>query len=122
MADFAGGTKLSIGDNSGLGINSKVPFDITIGKNVLMGPDVLILGQNHNFLDAAKPIIEQGLGEQKPVIIKDDVWIGARVTILPGIMIGNGAVIGAGAVVTKDVKAFDVVVGNPAQVVKNRLE
>ena len=56
----------------------------------------------------------------KPVVIGDDVWIGARVCILPGVTIGQGAVIGACAVVSKDVPAYSVAVGNPARVVKKR--
>ena len=62
----------------------------------------------------------QGFATEKPVLIADDVWIGARVIILPGVRIGTGAVIGAGAVVTKDMPDYSVVGGNPARVLKMR--
>lgn len=58
--------------------------------------------------------------EIKPVIIEDNVWIGARVCILPGVTIGEGSVIGACAVVPKSVPPYSVVIGNPARVVKTR--
>ena len=54
------------------------------------------------------------------IVIGNDVWIGGRVIILPGVKIGDGAIIGAGSVVTKDVSEYDVVAGNPARVIKNR--
>ena len=54
------------------------------------------------------------------IVIGNDVWIGGRVIILPGVKIGEGAIIGAGSVVTKDVSEYDVVAGNPARVIKNR--
>lgn len=63
---------------------------------------------------------EQGSTEERPVVIGNDVWIGGRVVILPGVRIGNGAIIGAGSVVTKDVADYDVVAGNHARIIKNR--
>ena len=62
----------------------------------------------------------QGYKEYPPVRIEDDVWIGARAIILAGITIGKGAIIGAGAVVTKDVSPYAICVGNPARVIKYR--
>ena len=58
----------------------------------------------------------------KPVIIGDDVWIGGRVIILPGVTIGNGAIVGAGAVVTRDVPEYAIVGGVPAKVIKMRTQ
>jgi maltose O-acetyltransferase len=83
---------------------------------------VTILTRNHAFVDTSRPMRDQGAGEISPVTISDDVWIGMRVIILPGVTIGRGAIIGAGAVVTKDVPPYCVAVGNPARVVRNRLE
>ena len=57
----------------------------------------------------------------KPIVIEDDVWIGRRVIILPGVTIGRGSVIGAGAVVAKDIPPYSVAVGNPCKVVRNRI-
>jgi len=88
----------------------------------MMGPDVMIYTQNHRFDRIDIPMIEQGNTEPKPVVIEDDVWIAARSIILPGVTIGKGAVIAAGAVVTKDVPPYTVVGGVPARKIKLRIE
>lgn len=111
---------IEIGDNSGLGENAKIESDVFIGKNVMMGPECYIYTRNHNFNDKSIPMIEQGFSENKSVIIEDDVWIGSRVTILPGVRIKKGTVIGAGSVVTKDTPEYSVCCGNPAIVKKMR--
>lgn len=111
--------EIQIGDRSGLGINSRIGM-ATLGKDVMMGPDVMIISANHVSTDLSKPMDAQGCDEQKRVIIDDDVWIGARSIILPGRKIGRGAIIGAGAVVTEDVPPYAVVGGNPAIVLKYR--
>lgn len=109
-----------IGDNSGIGYACEINNGVKIGNNVLMGPNVLIYTQNHCTDKTDVLILKQGMTEIKPVIIEDDVWIGARVCILPGVVIGQGSVIGACAVVAKSVPPYSVVVGNPARIVKNR--
>ncbi len=116
------GPLLKIGDNSGVGINCEIYGPVTIGKNVMMGPEVVIYtsGHKHNRTDI--PMIEQGAETEREVNIGDDVWIGRRAIILPGVKIGNGCIIGAGAIVTKDIPDYSVAVGVPAKVVKNRLE
>lgn len=63
---------------------------------------------------------EQGYTKPRPVVIDDDVWIGSRVTILPGVHIGKGSIIGAAAVVTHDVEPYTIVGGNPAKLIKKR--
>lgn len=115
------GYNLEIGDNSGLGIDATVitAGGIIIGNNVMMGPDVVILTQDHGHDDATKPMIGQGY-VKAPIIIEDDVWIGTRAIVLSGIRIGKSAIVGAGAVVTKDVPPFTIVGGNPAKVLKTR--
>ena len=112
----------SIGDNSGVGFGCEVNNGVTIGNNVMMGPDVLIYTQNHNTSNPDIPMREQGMGERKSVVIEDDVWIGARVCILPGVTVGKGSILGACTVVAKDVPPYSVFVGNPGRVVKNRRE
>lgn len=92
---------------------------LTIGDNVIAATHLIIVPSGHNFEDPSRPILEQG--ETKlGVVIGNDVWIGARVTILDGVTIGAGSVIGAGAVVTKDIPPNSVAVGVPARVIKTR--
>ena len=112
--------RISIGDNSSIGAFSTIYGETHIGKNVMMGADVNIYTQNHSFNDLSKPMCEQGMQEEKPVIIEDDVWIGGQVIILPGVTIKKGAIIGAGTVVTKDVPEYAIFCGNPGVVKKSR--
>ncbi|MBW4518926.1 MAG: acyltransferase [Scytolyngbya sp. HA4215-MV1] len=89
---------------------------ITIGNRVLIASHTAITSvtHNHSKADMRKDTIRQ------PVIIEDDVWIGAHAVILPGITIGKGAVIGANSVVTKDVAPYSIMIGSPAKVHKQR--
>lgn len=112
---------IEIGDNSGIGVNCSLSGTVIIGENVMMGPEVFIYTSNHSFERTDIPMMKQGFKEEMPVIIGNDVWIGSRVTILPGIKIGDGSIIGAGSVVTKNVDPYSVVAGNPAVKKKNRL-
>lgn len=118
-AEFA--YSVELGNNSGLGVNCRISGKTLIGNNVMMGPNVTIYTTNHAFDRTDIPMNLQGMTQQKPVTIEDDVWIGGGVTILPGVTISTGAVIGANAVVTKDVPEYAVVGGNPAKVIKYRI-
>jgi len=120
-------------------INSGFGGSIRIGKNVLVDEGTHIMAQisisvgdysqissncfiadfNHVYKSRNIPIVMQGY-KRKPVVIGRDVWIGSHSVILPGVTIGDGAVIGAGSVVTKDIEAFSVAVGNPAKIIKRR--
>jgi len=120
-AYFGFGNELSIGDNSGLGVNSYCKGDITIGADVMMAPDVVFRTRNHRFDDLSRPMWQQGYVDE-PVVIEDDVWIATRAIILPGVHIHRGAIIAAGAVVTKDVPEYAIVGGNPARILKYRGE
>ena len=113
------GQGIEIGDYSGLGINSRID-PVKIGKYVMMAQDVMIISRNHKFSDLEKPMQLQGFESVEPVIIEDDVWIGAHTIILPGRKIGKGSIVGAGSVVTNDVPAYTIVGGNPAKVIKYR--
>ena len=115
------GYDVEIGDYSSIGINARLDgaAGIIIGSHVMMGPDVVIVTANHKHDDITRPMMVQGF-ERAPVIIEDDVWIGWRAIILPGVRIGRSSIISAGAVVAKDVPPFSVVVGNPAKVVRKR--
>ena len=119
-ADFGTGRGIIIGDNSGLGVNCSVRGPLDIGSNVMMGPDVIIMTSIHNTANVDLPMRQQGFLPNKKVTIGDDVWIGARVIILPGVTIGKGVIIGAGAVVTRDVPEYTVVAGVPAKVIRSR--
>lgn len=114
------GDKIKIGDYSGIGKNSYISDYVTIGKYVMMGPDCLIYTTNHEFRKVDTPMCFQKWQNPKPVIIEDDVWIGGRVIILPGVTIGKGSIIGAGSVVTKNVEPYSIVGGNPAHILKKR--
>ena len=115
------GFDTSIGDNSGIGINAILSPGITIGNDVMMGPYCMMFTSNHAIGDLTTPMRKQGHAERKPIVIGNDIWIGARVTILPGVHVGDGSVIGAGAVVTKDVEPYSIVAGNPAKKIGSRL-
>ena len=119
-ANFYTGWEVELGDDSSLGIDCMIPYDLKVGKDVMMGPYVVIVGDSHQFSRTDIPMRIQGIKEYCPVRIEDDVWIGARAIILPGLKIGRGAIIGAGSVVTKDVPPYAICVGNPARVIKYR--
>lgn len=92
---------------------------IVIGDDVLIGPGVIIYSQNHEYRDPNVKIADQGY-VQKPVTIGNDVWLAARVVVLPGVTIGDGAVVASGAVVTKSVPARAVMAGVPAKQIGTR--
>ena len=121
-ADFSSGHTIRIGDHSGIGVDAWIRADLTVGNHVMMGPRVVIYGRNHNFDRTDNPMQDQGMGEYRPIVVEDDVWIGARAIILGGVRIQRGAIVGAGAVVTKDVLPYAIVAGNPAQVIRFRKE
>lgn len=104
------GSKLFAGDTPG--------GEIVIEDDVLLGSDVHIYCDNHAFGDPSKPIIEQGSVPTRPVLICRGAWLGAAVIVLPGVIIGENAVIGAGAIVTRDIPPHSVAVGNPAKVIR----
>jgi len=94
---------------------------VDIGNFVLIGPNCQILTNNHSYDRYDLPISYQGT-YQAPIKICDDVWIAANAVILPGVTVGRGAVVGAGAVVTKDVEPFAIMGGVPARLIKYRFD
>lgn len=112
---------LSVGNNVRFGKYSQINCidKVIVGDNVMFGPFVMLTTLNHGFNDLETPMNRQN-PSTSPVIIEDDVWIGGHVSILPGVRIGGGSIVGAGSVVTKDVEPYTIVGGVPAKVIKNR--
>jgi len=110
--------RVAIGRNTGITNNCVLDGvgGLEIGDDVLLGFQSIVLSSTHRYQDPATPIRTQGY-DTNAVKIGNDVWVGARVLVLPGVTIGDGAVIGAAAVVTKDVPPFAVVAGVPARVI-----
>lgn len=106
-----------IGDYTRIGIHNTIIGPVCIGSHVNLAQGITVTALNHNFEDKTKRIDEQGI-TTKPVIIGDDVWIGANAVILPGVTIGKHCVVAAGAVVTKDVQDNTIVGGVPAKEIK----
>jgi acetyltransferase-like isoleucine patch superfamily enzyme len=96
-----------------------LPISIIIEDDVILGSDVHIYINNHRFDNLNIPIINQGHYLPKQVLLKKGCWIGANCTILPGVVVGENSVIGAGSIVTKSIPAGVVAVGNPAKIVKS---
>ena len=117
---FGNGDNIRIKNNSGIGINCRLSGEIYIGSNVMMGPEVIIMTRNHRFDNIYLPMCAQGYSDERSVVINDDVWIGTRVIILPGVVINKGAIIGAGSIVTKSIPDYAIVGGNPARIIRYR--
>jgi len=116
------GSNVRIGDRSGLGRGCRVYGGVTVGEQVMVGPEVAFLASDHRFGRLDVPIGHQGIGDLAPPRIEDGAWIGLRATILAGRVVGGGAIVAAGAVVTRDVAPFTIVGGNPATVIGDRRE
>lgn len=116
MGCFVTGYHISIGNNTVVNrytyLDGRVP--LTIGNNVNISHYTLIQTLTHD------PQNPDFVCLCKPVVIEDHVWIGARAIISPGVRIGEGAVVGAGSVVTRDVEPYTIVAGNPARFIKER--
>lgn len=115
------GVGLTIGEHSSIGPYGYVGCSgkITIGKNVMFGPKCSLFAENHVFSDTESSIKSQGV-QQKGITIEDDCWIGSNVTILDGVTIGRGSVIGAGTLVTKDIPAQSIVIDKREKEIKRR--
>jgi len=111
------GAKILIGDDVGMsGCSISAATSISIGNHVLLGSGCLITDSDSHPIDPADRR-EGGGGVAKPIVIENDVFVGARAIVLKGVTIGEGSVVGAGAVVTKSVPPYSVVAGNPAKIV-----
>lgn len=125
-SDLKGLYNLSIGDGSSIPKGSVfycTEAPLTIGRKVIFGPNPTIITGDHRINVVGKFIMDSNekLPENDaPVVIEDDVWCGANVTILKGVTIGRGSVVAAGAVVTKSCPPYSIIGGVPAKVLKRR--
>ena len=117
-ASFGDGSSIELGEYANLGINFSHTGKgrVIFGNHIMMGYECMFITSNHKAMPGGR---YSGL-ETKDIIIGSHVWFGHRVIVLPGVSIGDHAILGAGAVVSKDVPAYSVVAGNPATVVKYR--
>ncbi len=120
---FTDHRNIEVGDNVFMGDNSVIAaiVPVKIGNNVMFGPEVMIMGGDHNMSVVGKPMrfVHSG-GRNIPIELEDDVWVGARVLILKGVKAGEGSVIGAGSLVTKSVPPYSVNVGTPCRTLRCR--
>jgi len=118
---MAYGSNTTVGSHVYMNFNLTVidDYKVTIGNHVMFGPNVTIAVTNHPL----HPDVRRDGGMfTLPVVIEDDVWIGSGAIIVPGVTIGRGSVIGAGSVVTKDIPANVIAVGNPCRVLREITE
>jgi acetyltransferase-like isoleucine patch superfamily enzyme len=120
---FSNAERILIGDNAKIGSRTHLwagpsTGRIFIGNDVLIGPDVMITAATYRFNDGY-PVTNQ-LMDEGDVVIGNDVWLGTKVVILPGVTIGDGAVVGASAVVTKNIPKNGIAAGIPAKLVGQR--
>lgn len=117
------GGGLRIGDdvslNTGVFIDAAGGGCIEIGDGALIGPNVIMRASNHSFDDPSRPMREQGHSPGR-IVLKEDVWLGAGAVVVPGVTIGEHAIVGAGAVVTRDVEPWTIVGGVPAKPIGKR--
>lgn len=113
--------KVVIGDDCWLGPHSLIYGNggVTIGNHVMIASHCVINTVSHNAGRLDIPMSQQGI-HTAPVIIEDDVWVGIRAVILQGVRVGRGSIIGAGAMVTRDVPPGCVVAGVPARIIRER--
>lgn len=113
---------LGIGNHVVIGADSIIVgmAGVQIGDNVMTGPQCYLGGSRHGTAVNGTPMIDQDTYTRGPVVLEDDVWLGNRVSVMDGVRIGSGAVVGAGAVVTKDVQPMSIVTGVPARKVGER--
>ncbi|MES2376131.1 MAG: acyltransferase [Bacteroidota bacterium] len=115
------GAGITIGDRTGIGARAFLAGQggITIGNDVITGPNIQVFSENHNFDNLTQTIKEQGVTKQ-PVVIGNNCWLGGGITILAGVILGDGCVVAAGSVVNKSFPANSIIAGVPAKLIKNR--
>jgi acetyltransferase-like isoleucine patch superfamily enzyme len=111
-----------VGSNTFLGPGARIWAlkDVRIGNDVMFGPEVYVMDGYHRIDVVGKTIRDSGADERQPVVIDDDVWVGTRTTIMKGVRIGQGSVIGAESLVIRSVPPYVVAGGNPCRVIRKR--
>lgn len=119
---FGGAEKIiHIGDRVGVGFNCFFLCKCKVGNDVLIASNCHFVNRtDHRYDIIGKSIWDSGRGAASGIVVEDDVWIGQSATILAPVVIGRGAIVAAGSVVTRDVPAYSIVAGNPARVIKMR--
>jgi acetyltransferase-like isoleucine patch superfamily enzyme len=117
--------RISLGNRVfiGQGAHISTATEVSIGDDVMIGPGLVIMGGDHNTALEGLPmsqVRDKRPGDDVPIVVERDVWIGARVTVLKGVRIGRGAVVAAGSVVTRNVDPYSVVAGVPARLLRWR--
>jgi len=113
---------IRVGAYSYIGRRSRICPKVQVGRYVMMASEVMVVGADHNYDQAGVPTIFAGRPAHPQTVIEDDVWIASRATIFAGVRIGRGAIVGAAALVTKDVEDYAIVAGVPARVVRCRFD
>ena len=113
--------RITAGKNCSINPMVYLQGNIIMGNDVRIAPKASIIAENHIHSDVLHPITQQG-NYRRGITLEDDVWIGAGVCVVDGVRIGAHSIAGAGAVVTKDVPPYSIVGGNPARVLKNRVD
>ena len=106
-----------IGERTRIGISNVLIGPVTIGNDVMFAQNVVLSGLNHGYEDVSLPPSLQKV-ETKPIVVEDEVWIGANAVVTAGVTIGKHAIVAAGCVVVKDVPAYSIVGGNPGRLLK----
>ena len=124
--------QIRIGINFYMGRESFIESDVIIGDNVLWGNRVAVVGRyDHHYQQVGVPVRMASAirdedyhwrGLEELTIIENDVWVGYNTTILSGVKIGEGSIIGAGSIVTRDVEPYSIYAGNPAKKIRNRFD
>ena len=113
--------RVAFGHRVQLGVRCTIQTDVSFGDSVLVAGEVAFLGRHDHRIDAVgKTVWGSGRGENLGIVVQDDVWIGWRAIILDGVTIGRGAVVAAGAVVTRSVNPYSIVAGVPAKEIASR--
>lgn len=118
---FGSGRNIEMGDESGIGANTEIPSDTIIGNNVILSRRCFILHANHKYERTDIPINDQGTKIALQTIIEDDCWIGMNTLFTPGRHVSKGTIVAMGSVLTKDFPEYSIVGGNPAKLIKSRL-